>query len=43
VPDAQTAIDMVRPLLRADDVVLVKGSNSIGLSRLVAAIAGGDS
>jgi len=43
VPDAQAAIDTVRPLLRAEDVVLVKGSNSIGLSRLVAAIAGGDS
>ncbi|HEX7820844.1 MAG TPA: UDP-N-acetylmuramoyl-tripeptide--D-alanyl-D-alanine ligase [Sphingobium sp.] len=42
VPDAQTAIDILRPLLRAGDVVLVKGSNSIGLSRLVAAIAGGD-
>ncbi|MCE7795872.1 UDP-N-acetylmuramoyl-tripeptide--D-alanyl-D-alanine ligase [Sphingobium sufflavum] len=41
VPDAQTAIDSLRPLLRADDVVLVKGSNSIGLSRVVAAIAGG--
>ncbi|HEX7872415.1 MAG TPA: UDP-N-acetylmuramoyl-tripeptide--D-alanyl-D-alanine ligase [Sphingobium sp.] len=42
VPDTQTAIDTLRPLLRADDVVLVKGSNSIGLSRLVAAIAAGD-
>ncbi|MET0365014.1 MAG: UDP-N-acetylmuramoyl-tripeptide--D-alanyl-D-alanine ligase [Sphingobium sp.] len=42
VPDTQTAIDTLRPLLRAEDVVLVKGSNSIGLSRLVAAIAAGD-
>ncbi len=40
VPDAQAAIDTLRPLLTAGDVVLVKGSNSIGLSRLVAAIAG---
>jgi UDP-N-acetylmuramoyl-tripeptide--D-alanyl-D-alanine ligase len=42
VADTQAAIDIVRPLLRAEDVVLVKGSNSIGLSRVVAAIAGGD-
>ncbi len=42
VADAQAAIDLLPPLLRAGDVVLVKGSNSIGLSRLVAAIAGGD-
>ncbi|MET0240598.1 MAG: UDP-N-acetylmuramoyl-tripeptide--D-alanyl-D-alanine ligase [Sphingobium sp.] len=42
VADAQTATDALRPLLEAGDVVLVKGSNSIGLSRLVAAIAGGD-
>ncbi|HEX7856585.1 MAG TPA: UDP-N-acetylmuramoyl-tripeptide--D-alanyl-D-alanine ligase [Sphingobium sp.] len=42
VPDTQAAIDALRPLLRAEDVVLVKGSNSIGLSRLVAAIARGD-
>jgi len=42
VADAQAAIDTLLPLLRADDAVLVKGSNSIGLSRVVAAIAGGD-
>jgi UDP-N-acetylmuramoyl-tripeptide--D-alanyl-D-alanine ligase len=42
VADAQAAIDTLLPLLRADDAVLVKGSNSIGLSRLVAAIAAGD-
>ncbi|HTH26960.1 MAG TPA: UDP-N-acetylmuramoyl-tripeptide--D-alanyl-D-alanine ligase [Sphingobium sp.] len=42
VADAQAAIDTLLPLLRADDAVLVKGSNSIGLSRLVAAIAGGE-
>lgn len=41
VPDTETAIEALRPLLRAEDVVLVKGSNSIGLSRLVAAIARG--
>lgn len=42
VADTQAAIDTLRPILRAGDVVLVKGSNSIGLSRLVAAIADGD-
>jgi UDP-N-acetylmuramoyl-tripeptide--D-alanyl-D-alanine ligase len=42
VADAQAAIETLRPLLRAGDAVLVKGSNSIGLSRVVAAIAGGD-
>ncbi|MFT3967066.1 MAG: UDP-N-acetylmuramoyl-tripeptide--D-alanyl-D-alanine ligase [Sphingobium sp.] len=42
VPDTLAAIDALRPLLQAGDVVLVKGSNSIGLSRLVAAIARGD-
>jgi UDP-N-acetylmuramoyl-tripeptide--D-alanyl-D-alanine ligase len=40
VADTRAAIDIIHPLLQAEDVVLVKGSNSIGLSRLVAAIAG---
>jgi UDP-N-acetylmuramoyl-tripeptide--D-alanyl-D-alanine ligase len=42
VADADAALDVLRPMLRPADVVLVKGSNSIGLSRLVAAISAGD-
>jgi len=38
VPDAAAALDRVRPMLRAGDAVLVKGSNGVGLSRLVAAL-----
>jgi len=38
VPDAAAAIEAIRPHLTTGDAVLVKGSNSIGLSRLVAAI-----
>jgi UDP-N-acetylmuramoyl-tripeptide--D-alanyl-D-alanine ligase len=40
VADTEAAIEAIQPLLRAGDAVLVKGSNSVGLSRLVAAIAG---
>ncbi len=37
--DAQAAIEQVGVMLRDGDVVLVKGSNSVGLSRLVAALS----
>jgi len=40
VADAVAALDRVRPMLRAGDAVLVKGSNGVGLSRLVAALGG---
>jgi UDP-N-acetylmuramoyl-tripeptide--D-alanyl-D-alanine ligase len=39
VRDAAAALDQVRALLRPGDAVLVKGSNGVGLSRLVAALA----
>ncbi len=39
VRDAAAALDQVRVLLRPGDAVLVKGSNGVGLSRLVAALA----
>ena len=38
VPDAARATDLVRNELRAGDAILVKGSNGIGLSHLVAAL-----
>lgn len=41
VPDAAAALESVKGLVRAGDAVLIKGSNSIGLSRVVAALAGG--
>ncbi len=38
--DAEEAAELVRGLLRAGDVVLVKGSRGVGLDRTVAALAG---
>lgn len=38
VPDAASAITFVTTEMRAGDAILVKGSNGIGLSRLVAAL-----
>jgi UDP-N-acetylmuramoyl-tripeptide--D-alanyl-D-alanine ligase len=42
VPDAAAATDLLETEMRAGDAILVKGSNSVGLSRLVAAVTGGD-
>lgn len=42
VADAGAAIAAVDRVLAADDVVLVKGSNSVGLSKLVAHLTGGE-
>ncbi len=39
VPDAHDAIAQVAAMLKDGDVVLVKGSNSVGLSRLVTALS----
>ena len=41
VPDAATALGRLRDLARAGDAVLVKGSNGVGLSRLIAGLGGG--
>ena len=41
VPDTATATERLRAELRAGDAVLVKGSNGVGLSRLVAALRNG--
>jgi UDP-N-acetylmuramoyl-tripeptide--D-alanyl-D-alanine ligase len=41
VPDAAAALDKARALIRPGDAVLVKGSNGVGLARLVAGLAGG--
>jgi UDP-N-acetylmuramoyl-tripeptide--D-alanyl-D-alanine ligase len=43
VPDAAAARDRLVAELRAGDAVLIKGSNGVGLSALVAALAGGKS
>ena len=42
VPDAQSAEQIVRSDIRPGDAILIKGSNSVGLSRLVRALAGGE-
>jgi UDP-N-acetylmuramoyl-tripeptide--D-alanyl-D-alanine ligase len=41
VPDAATALEALTEMLQPGDVVLIKGSNSIGLARVVDALAGG--
>ena len=41
VPDAATALDRLKQVIAPGDAVLVKGSNGVGLSRVVAALAGG--
>jgi UDP-N-acetylmuramoyl-tripeptide--D-alanyl-D-alanine ligase len=41
VPDAATALEALSEMLRPGDAVLIKGSNSIGLARVVDALAGG--
>lgn len=42
VADAGEATRILRERIRPEDAILVKGSNSVGLSRLVAAFAGGE-
>lgn len=42
VTDAEAATRALRSHMRAGDAILVKGSNSIGLSRLVSALTGGE-
>jgi UDP-N-acetylmuramoyl-tripeptide--D-alanyl-D-alanine ligase len=42
VADADAALAALRPLLRADDAILIKGSNAVGLGRVVASLAGGN-
>ena len=40
VPDAVAARERIETMLRPGDAVLIKGSNGVGLSRVVAALAG---
>ena len=40
--DAQSALEALKPMLRGGDAVLVKGSNAVGLGRLVADLTTGD-
>ncbi|MPT47571.1 MAG: UDP-N-acetylmuramoyl-tripeptide--D-alanyl-D-alanine ligase [Sphingobium sp.] len=42
VADAPAATRVIREKMQPGDVILVKGSNSVGLSRLVAALSGGE-
>jgi UDP-N-acetylmuramoyl-tripeptide--D-alanyl-D-alanine ligase len=42
VPDAAAAQAILASATRAGDIILVKGSNSVGLSRLVTAMTGGE-
>jgi UDP-N-acetylmuramoyl-tripeptide--D-alanyl-D-alanine ligase len=43
VPDAAAALEPLRGVIAAGDAILVKGSNSVGLARVVEALAGGKS
>lgn len=40
-PDAAAALDLIRPMLRDGDAILIKGSNAVGLGRVVDALTGG--
>ena len=42
VADADAARAEIARLIAADDVLLVKGSNSIGLARVIETLASGD-
>lgn len=42
VADADAALALARDLVRAEDAVLVKGSNAVGLARVVAGLTAGD-
>ena len=41
LPDWQAALEWTRGMLKAGDILLVKGSNSVGLGRLVSELKGG--
>jgi UDP-N-acetylmuramoyl-tripeptide--D-alanyl-D-alanine ligase len=41
VDDAQTALDHALAIMKSGDAVLIKGSNAVGLSRIVDALRGG--
>ena len=42
VPDAREAAQLLASQMLAGDAILIKGSNSVGLARVVAAITGGE-
>lgn len=42
VGTADAATQILKERIHADDAILIKGSNSVGLSRVVAALVGGD-
>lgn len=41
-PDAAAALETITPLLRNGDAILIKGSNAVGLGRIVDALIGGN-
>ncbi len=43
VPDAASARDLLSGMIRGGDAILIKGSNGVGLSRVVAALVSGQS
>jgi UDP-N-acetylmuramoyl-tripeptide--D-alanyl-D-alanine ligase len=43
VPDAAAALEPLRGVIASGDAILVKGSNSVGLARVIEALAGGKS
>jgi UDP-N-acetylmuramoyl-tripeptide--D-alanyl-D-alanine ligase len=42
VPDAASALEPLRRVIAAGDAILVKGSNSVGLSRVIEALVAGE-
>jgi UDP-N-acetylmuramoyl-tripeptide--D-alanyl-D-alanine ligase len=42
-PDAAAALDILSERIQGGDVILVKGSNAVGLGRIVSALIGGNS
>ena len=42
-PDAASAGESLRKIIRPGDAILIKGSNAIGLGRIVATLTGGQS
>jgi UDP-N-acetylmuramoyl-tripeptide--D-alanyl-D-alanine ligase len=42
VADAEAATRILKERIQADDAILIKGSNSVGLSRVVAALSAGE-
>lgn len=42
-PDADAALELLRSIMRGGDTILIKGSNAVGLGRIVSALVSGQS